>query len=42
VSDIYLPLSRLLNLQLGATQELHRATARFLGSGFRGLSAASC
>jgi type I pantothenate kinase len=32
VSDIYLPLSRLLNLQVGATQELHRATARFLGS----------
>jgi len=32
VSDIYLPLSRLLNLQVGATQELHRTTARFLDS----------
>jgi type I pantothenate kinase len=32
VSDIYLPLSRLLNLYVGATQELHRATARFLVS----------
>lgn len=32
VSDVYLPLSRLLNLYVGATQELHRATARFLGS----------
>ena len=32
VSDIYLPLSRLLNLYVGATQELHRVTGRFLGS----------
>ena len=32
VSDIYLPLSRLLNLYVGATQELYRATARFLDS----------
>lgn len=32
VSDIYLPVSRLLNLYVGATQDLHRATARFLGS----------
>jgi len=32
VSDIYLPLSRLLNLYVAATQDLHRATARFLGS----------
>ena len=32
VSDIYLPLSRLLNLYVGATRELHRATARFLDS----------
>jgi type I pantothenate kinase len=32
VSDIYLPLSRLLNLYVGATQTLHGATATFLGS----------
>jgi type I pantothenate kinase len=32
VADIYLPLSRLLNLYVGATQNLHRATAVFLGS----------
>jgi len=32
VADIYLPLSRLLNLYVGATQALHRATASFLGS----------
>lgn len=32
VADIYLPLSRLLNLYVGATQNLHRATATFLGS----------
>ena len=32
VADIYLPLSRLLNLYVGATQSLHRATASFLGS----------
>jgi type I pantothenate kinase len=32
VSDIYLPLSRLLNLYVGATRELHRATARFFDS----------
>jgi type I pantothenate kinase len=32
VSDIYLPLSRLLNLYVGATQNLQRATATFLGS----------
>jgi type I pantothenate kinase len=32
VADIYLPLSRLLNLYVGATQTLHRATATFLGS----------
>jgi type I pantothenate kinase len=30
VEQIYLPLSRLLNLSIGATQELHRATGRFL------------
>jgi type I pantothenate kinase len=33
VEEIYLPLSRLLNLYVAATQELHRATATFLGSG---------
>jgi type I pantothenate kinase len=35
VSDIYLPLSRLLNLYVGATQALHQATGTFLGA--RGL-----
>jgi type I pantothenate kinase len=32
VADVYLPLSRLLNLYVGATQTLHGATATFLGS----------
>ncbi len=32
VTDIYLPLSRLLNLYVGATQNLHRATGTFLGA----------
>lgn len=32
VVQIYLPLSRLLNLYVAATQELYRATATFLGS----------
>lgn len=32
VETIYLPLSRLLNLYVAATQELHRATDTFLGS----------
>ena len=32
VADVYLPLSRLLNLYVGATQTLHEATATFLGS----------
>ena len=32
VEAIYLPLSRLLNLYVGATQTLHAATATFLGS----------
>ena len=32
VTDIYLPLSRLLNLYVAATQTLHEATATFLGS----------
>ena len=31
VADIYLPVSRLLNLYVGATQSLHRATATFVG-----------
>jgi type I pantothenate kinase len=31
VADIYLPLSRLLNLYVGATQSLRNATATFLG-----------
>ena len=31
VTDIYLPLSRLLNLYVGATQRLHAATSTFLG-----------
>jgi type I pantothenate kinase len=33
VSDIYLPLSRLLNLYVAATQELHQVTNTFLGRG---------
>jgi type I pantothenate kinase len=32
VTDIYLPLSRLLNLHVAATQKLHAATNMFLGS----------
>jgi type I pantothenate kinase len=32
VADVYLPLSRLLNLYVGATQRLHEATATFVGS----------
>jgi type I pantothenate kinase len=32
VADIYLPLSRLLNLYVGATRNLHSATATFLGT----------
>ena len=32
VIDIYLPLSRLLNLHIGANQALHGATATFLGT----------
>ena len=31
VAAVYLPLSRLLNLHVAAVQELHRATATFLG-----------
>jgi type I pantothenate kinase len=33
VADIYLPLSRLLNLYVAARQKLHEATATFVGSG---------
>ena len=32
VAEVYLPLSRLLNLYVAATQELHRVTDTFLGS----------
>lgn len=32
VADIYLPVSRLLNLYVAATDKLHEATATFLGS----------
>ena len=32
VADVYLPISRLLNLHVAATQELHRATDTFLGA----------
>ncbi|MEM8485930.1 MAG: type I pantothenate kinase [Bacteroidota bacterium] len=31
VADVYLPLSRLLNLYVSASQDLHQATYRFLG-----------
>jgi type I pantothenate kinase len=37
VVEIYLPLSRLLNLHVAATQELHAATAKFLGTTRSGL-----
>ncbi|MEX2275598.1 MAG: type I pantothenate kinase [Actinomycetota bacterium] len=33
VEEVYLPLSRLLNLQVHATQELHASTETFLGHG---------
>jgi type I pantothenate kinase len=33
VEEIYLPLSRLLNLYVAAAQELHAVSARFLGHG---------
>jgi type I pantothenate kinase len=32
VAEVYLPMSRLLNLYVGATQDLHRATDTFLGT----------
>src|SRR5262245_36576072 len=32
VEDIYLPLSRLLNLYVDATQKLHKVTHTFLGN----------
>jgi type I pantothenate kinase len=32
VEEVYLPLSRLLNLHISAVQELHRVTSRFLGT----------
>ncbi|MEY4993332.1 MAG: hypothetical protein RIS82_454, partial [Actinomycetota bacterium] len=32
VKDVYLPLSRLLNLYVGEHQKLHQATSSFLGS----------
>lgn len=32
VEEVYLPLSRLLNLHISAIQELHRVTSRFLGT----------
>ena len=35
VIDVYLPLSRLLNLYVGATQRLHEATGTFLGGATR-------
>ena len=31
VTDVYLPLSRLLNLYVAETQDLHRVTSGFLG-----------
>jgi len=35
VTDIYLPLSRLLNLHIGGSQALYRTTATFLGTNAR-------
>lgn len=32
VQEVYLPLSRLLNLHISAVQDLHRVTSRFLGT----------
>lgn len=32
VEEVYLPLSRLLNLHIAAVQELHRVTSRFVGT----------
>ena len=32
VEEVYLPLSRLLNLHIAAVQDLHRVTSRFLGT----------
>ncbi|HJW95642.1 MAG TPA: type I pantothenate kinase [Thermoanaerobaculia bacterium] len=32
VEEVYLPLSRLLNLHIAAVQDLHRVTSRFLGA----------
>ena len=32
VAEVYLPLSRLLNLHIAATQDLHQVTSTFLGS----------
>jgi len=32
VEEVYLPLSRLLNLHVAAVQELHRVTSRFVGT----------
>ncbi|MGH9459005.1 MAG: type I pantothenate kinase [Thermoanaerobaculia bacterium] len=32
VEEVYLPLSRLLNLHIEAVQDLHRVTSRFLGT----------
>lgn len=32
VEEVYLPLSRLLNLHISAVQELHRVTSRFVGT----------
>lgn len=32
VEEVYLPLSRLLNLHISAVQSLHRVTSRFLGT----------
>jgi type I pantothenate kinase len=32
VEEVYLPLSRFLNLHISAVQELHRVTSRFLGT----------
>jgi len=32
VEEVYLPLSRLLNLHIGAVQELYRVSSRFLGT----------
>jgi len=38
VQDVYVPLSRLLNLYVGGTRDLHRSTSAFLGAQAQSIS----